>query len=361
MHVRSTTGFYGAEKVLLNLLPDMNNHSKEFSASLFTIEGAGKDSERLAKSLKSHPVKVFSSPSQKKIDVLLIKKLHQIIKNDQYRIIHTHDYKSLVHARLAVIGTGAKIVHHLHGVLNTTGAEKIYAKIENFFINFVSAIFVVSRGIRPSPFLKPALGMSFIPNGVELPSHKLKQKETTKIKMLIVARVSSEKNHLLAIDVLDVLKRRKVDVFLDVIGDGPMLVEVKERVSMLGLDDSVKFHGFVTNPESFYRESDILIICSKTEGLPMNLLEALSYGVPVVSTPVGEVPEIIENGHCGYIAEDNSEDFADKLEMLMADKKRFEMMRINALNTIRDGYSVHAQADLVFGQYRRILTHYQMI
>ena len=360
IHIRSTTGFYGAEKVLLNLLPEINKQANQFSVSLFVIEGEGEDSKRLGRSLEHSSVKVFSARSQKKIDLLLVKKLRKIIKSDNCKIVHTHDYKSLVHAQIAVIFSEVRIVHHMHGGLNTTGAEKLYSKVENFFINFVSSVFVVSRGVKCNVWIKPPLGISFIPNGVYLPDNEIKAAKKAQKKMLIVARISAEKNHLLAVDIINELKHREIDVLLDVVGDGPLLIEVKERVTLLGLEESVKFHGFVTNPETFYKKADILIICSKTEGLPMNLLEALSYGVPVVSTAVGEIPDILNNGNCGLIASDNAKDFADKIETLIADDRRFEMMRINALNTIEKKFSVKSQASLVIEKYRGILTHYHL-
>ncbi|MGH1470023.1 MAG: glycosyltransferase [Cellvibrionaceae bacterium] len=359
LHVRSTTGFYGAEKVLHNLLPEINRQSKEFQANLFVIEGEGTDSKRLADSLRDSSVQVNSSKSQKKIDLPLTKYLKTIIKNEPYNVIHTHDYKSLVHGLIATFGTDAKVVHHMHGGLNTTRAEKLYAKIEAFFINFVSAVFIVSRGIKLRFFSRPTLGVEFIPNGVELPFSDVTKTKDEQLKLLIVARVSQEKNHILAVETISELKKRHINVTLDVIGDGPLLDDVKQKASSLDLNEQIKFHGFVTNTEAFYQMADLLIICSSTEGLPMNLLEALSYKIPVVSTAVGEIPHILNEGDCGFIADDNAISFADKIELLINDQQRFETMRINAIMTIKEKFSIESQASLIMKKYRGIIEYYK--
>lgn len=360
MHVRSTTGFYGAEKVLQTLLPEINQQSDDMQASLFCIEGQTEDSTRLAQSLKHSSVTVFSAKSEKKVDFDLIRQLKKAMQESHSKIVQSHDYKSLVHARLATLGSNIRVVHQVHGGLNTTRSEKLYALVESFFINFVSMVFVVSKRQVFSPWRKPTLGISFVANGVELPDYSLQALPEKLDSLLIVARISAEKNHLLAVEVVQALKQRGLMFQLHIAGDGPLIDDVKQKVRALNLEEQIIFHGFVTDTESFYKKANLLLICSKTEGLPMNLLEALSYGMPVVSTGVGEIPEILEEGECGFVVNPDAEGFADKIAAMVSDRNRFQVFRENAMRTVKEKFSVQSQAAFMLEKYRLIISRYRL-
>ncbi len=358
LHVRSTTGFYGAEKVIANLLPEINHQSVEVEAELFSIEGDGDDSKRLASALIDADVHVTRWSNPGKISFRLMKCLRRDIKQNKFTIIHTHDYKSLVHARLATLGLSVDVIHHMHGGLNTTKAEKLYAFIERFFINFVSLVFVVSRDISPKVFREPRYKINYLSNGVSLPRNAGEKDNgfphSEVFSLLMVARMSAEKNHFLAIETISQLKSRGCKVKLMMVGDGPLLQDIKKMIIDKGLENEVVLAGYVSNPNELYQKADVLIISSKTEGLPMNLLEALSFGVPVVSTAVGEVPHVLSNGPCGLIAEANAKDFSGKIFELIANGEMLGDMRAAAKKVIQTKYSISAQAENVIESYKQV-------
>lgn len=113
----------------------------------------------------------------------------------------------------------------------------------------------------------------------------------------MAARWDAVKNHQLAFAAFAELQRAKPNSKLLLCGNG-ITSENKSLVSMLEnfkIKDSVELLGTLTNMEKFYTEIDILLITSLSEALPNVVVESLSHERPVISVPVGDIPEIIEN------------------------------------------------------------------
>ena len=89
---------------------------------------------------------------------------------------------------------------------------------------------------------------------------------------------------------------------LDIVGDGPCRPALERQVAALGIGDRVRFWGYRSDPQSVISELDAVICSSRTEGLPVALLEAMALGRPAIAVPVGGVPEIIADGETGWLA-----------------------------------------------------------
>lgn len=104
-------------------------------------------------------------------------------------------------------------------------------------------------------------------------------------------------------------------------GEGPLDERVKKRSAVLKNVENV---GFVFDVKSFFEELDCLVITSETEGIPLSVMEALSFGIPIISRPVGGMQEILENQNNGFIWSGDSREALNYLQILKAkkDKKR---------------------------------------
>lgn len=111
------------------------------------------------------------------------------------------------------------------------------------------------------------------------------------------------------------------------VGDGPVRDSLHKQVRELNLGDAVYFPGLQKDVRPYLATMDIYLMTSRFEGLPVALLEAMAMERPVVSTPVGGIPEVIEEGRNGYLIPDTDLDrFRKKLsELLNDDKGRLEM------------------------------------
>ncbi len=96
-------------------------------------------------------------------------------------------------------------------------------------------------------------------------------------------------------DALEALRQKRTDWHLDVVGDGPSRAEYEQLSAARGLDGMVTFHGSRPKPEiaTTMRSSDLFVLPSRFENLPCVIIEAMTSGLPVVSTKVGGIPEMV--------------------------------------------------------------------
>jgi glycosyltransferase involved in cell wall biosynthesis len=144
--------------------------------------------------------------------------------------------------------------------------------------------------------------------------------------LLTIGRIDVEKNPLLVVDVLAELERRQPDRFsLTWIGRGPLEDEVRARAKSLGVDDRLTLRGYVPfGPEllNLYRDADLFLHVSWTEGVPQVLVEALACGTPIVATAVGGVASALDGGKAGLLVPPGDAiALADAIESLIDDPR----------------------------------------
>lgn len=135
-------------------------------------------------------------------------------------------------------------------------------------------------------------------------------KSTTSFRILVSGTLQPRKNQLAAVQAAVLLLRKGYDISLDLIGYTEFLPEyVKECRKVAeenGLGEKVILHGFIENPKPFYDNADILLIAATDESMPQTMLQAMAAGVPVISTNVGGVSEIIKHRYSGLLTKDHS-------------------------------------------------------
>lgn len=162
--------------------------------------------------------------------------------------------------------------------------------------------------VTPSQHLKNfILNLGFknkieiINNGVFIPEENTNIFTNDQINITIVSRLVSHKNIKKIIRAISDLNDPLI--YLNIIGDGPELNQLQKISLESNNKDNIIFHGKLNRDDinHIFLKSDIYIQASNYEGLPHSLLEAMSYGIPVLCTPVGECKEILGNEDRGYI------------------------------------------------------------
>jgi len=118
-------------------------------------------------------------------------------------------------------------------------------------------------------------------------------------------------------------------VRLVVIGDGPLRTKCEDLVRSLGMQNRVVFLGWMPDLEAVLgavASANIFVMCSRSEGGPRSVIEAMAIGMPVIATPVGVVPEVIKDGVNGLITSGDPEDLAEKIRLLLSDSAMCERM-----------------------------------
>lgn len=123
-------------------------------------------------------------------------------------------------------------------------------------------------------------------------------------KVLSVGRLDYEKGFDYLIDAWEIVNKKHPDWFLDIYGEGPLRKQLQDHIDSLDLSDSIKLCGRTKDIIDVYVCHSLFVMCSRTEGLPLVLLEASSCALPLVAFDCPSGPrEIIENGKNGLLVE----------------------------------------------------------
>lgn len=161
-----------------------------------------------------------------------------------------------------------------------------------------------------------------------------------RVRVLVSGTLQPRKNQMAALEAAAILRDRGVDIEMHVIGYDDLAGDYgklcRDFVTEQGLDQSIVFHGFVSDPERFYSSCDMLLISALDESMPQTMLQAMASGVAVVSPAVGGVAELIKHRYNGMIARGASaEELASAvLEFLAYPQARREEMLRSAHRTI---------------------------
>jgi len=170
-----------------------------------------------------------------------------------------------------------------------------------------------------------------------------------------VARLAPVKNHAL---VLRALQRLDEDVHLVLIGEGPSRRALEELARKLHVDRRVHFTGQLVETENLHQFFDVSVLCSRSEGFPNTVLEALAAGCPVVATPVGGVPEVIIERQTGLLVPvDQPDALAASVQELRRDARLRERLCEAGPACVRSRYHqtvVIAQLEALYQKLARI-------
>jgi glycosyltransferase involved in cell wall biosynthesis len=158
----------------------------------------------------------------------------------------------------------------------------------------------------------------------------------------IVGRLVAQKAHHRFLDAAAIVARARPDARFLVVGDGPLRVELERRSDELGLGAAVTFTGQRPDGPALIAGSDLLVFSSDWEGLSMAALEALSAGVPVVSTDVAGMTELLAGGAGMIVAEPTPQALARGIETLLGDPGLRERMGAAGRRVVEERFSLRA-------------------
>jgi len=184
-----------------------------------------------------------------------------------------------------------------------------------------------------------------IPNGVFIPELMEPKFDLEIIDIISIGRLVKQKGVQHAINgVASLPEDLRSKVHLNIVGEGPYLKDLKQLSSSLGMNEYVTFHGRMVgdNLANMYKKSLIhLMPTTSHEGLPLTILEGMSYGLVTIASDIGGISSLITHNRDGFlISPGNSQELAQNLEKLMIDRSLLQTLSKSARTTIIEGYSM---------------------
>lgn len=163
-------------------------------------------------------------------------------------------------------------------------------------------------------------------NGVDPERYKPQQNDTENVKIFTAGRFIDRKRISLLIKAIPLVLQHDQNIELSIAGTGPLAAKLKELTSQLSLENHVRFLGQLNQDKMLaeYQHSDIFVLPSASEGMPMVVLEAMACGLPIIISNFSSADELVINGKNGYILKNDSE---EELSQLLTDIIRNQELR----------------------------------
>jgi Glycosyl transferases group 1 len=173
--------------------------------------------------------------------------------------------------------------------------------------------------------------------------------ETGELKLIIACRQEKEKGAVIVIESLPKILTKFPNATLDVVGDGSFLKELKAQAKNLNLENKITFHGKVKHSRVVELMKQAHVFCfptSASEGFPKVVLEALACGLPVVTTRVSVLPQLIKKDFGILLDTPNADELAGAVETICADASQYDQMSAAAI-AVAQNYSLENWRDFI--------------
>lgn len=324
----------GAQTMCENLVMELKKN-KDTRCIVITFF---KNNCKIVERLKKNGIEVICLNKHRGFDVKIIFKLAYYFKKIKPNVIHTH-LSALQYVYIAYLlqknKKKIKIVHTIHNIAEKENKDRIRKIQKYLFRKGIVVPVAISKTIQESVVKEYGIDESKVPivyNSIDL--SRCIEKDTSKFnyKFINIGRMTEQKNQVELIEIFSKIQRKYPKSILYIVGKGKLKEVIEKKISALKLKKSVVI---IENLESCYKilnESDVFLMTSRFEGLPMTIIEALGTGLPVVTYNVGGIKDIITDGENGFIANTDSE-FLKDVEKLVENEKLRKILSQNELES----------------------------
>lgn len=251
------------------------------------------------------------------IDWWCARRLRAVLRDEGARVIHAHQYGPFFYSAMARLpGSQPPVLFTEHGrsfpdppkwthwatnrlllrcqdrvVGVGQDVRRVLIEIENFPGHRVETVY---NGVDLSPFTAAATDRALVRSQIDI--------DPADFVVVLVARLDPIKDHATALRALEHAVRQRPSVRLVIVGDGPEAKSIAALVRERALGPYVRLLGHRSDIPQLLGAADLVLLTSLSEGIPLSLIEGMGAGLPVVSTRVGGVPEVVEEGRTGLLA-----------------------------------------------------------
>ncbi len=330
----------------------------------------GEDSNLFIETARSRGIPICPIPEQSRYDRSVLAGLHELVSRLEPDVIQTHAVKSHFLVRRSGLPQRTPWVAFHHGYTWTSRRARMYNLLDRWSLRTAAKVVTVSRTFRTELQEKgvPSDRIEIVHNAIRAdwaaearrPENAAALRAALNIApngklILIVGRLSLEKDHITLLRAVDRLRTRLAPNLL-IVGEGPERLRIEQEMNRLDLANHVIFTGQQDSAEPYYGVADVAVLSSLTEGSPNALLEAMAAGVPVVATTVGGIPEIVAHGESALLVQPgDAAGMADSLAKLLVDDPSLVTRLVTrSVELVRERHTPAARAKLLVEIYRAV-------
>ena len=347
----------GAETLLVNLLRRFR--PSHIVPSVACLKEKGPLGEAIAKEFK-----LTEHWLQSKYDLRVLPALANHIRKEKIdALISVGAGDKMFWGRLAARLASVPVIC---SALHSTGWPDGVGRMNRWLTPITDAFIAVAKphGKFLVDFEKfPANKVTVIPNGVDTqrfhPNHESKTQVRKELGLAphtplvgIVAALRPEKNHALFLNAASRVIEKIPKAHFVIVGDGPERIKIESTIAALNLGQSISLLGTRSDTPNLLAAMDVFALTSHNEASPVSILEALSCGVPVVSTRVGSVAESVHDQWNGFTVEPGDVDaVAQRIQYLLMNKETAETMGNNG----REHVQMHGSLETMVQMYEHLI------
>lgn len=291
------------------------------------------------------------------LDPAPIRQVLNTLREGGYNLIETHGYKGHLIGYCASRFAGVPWVAVAHGWTAENWKIEVYNALERFLLKRADAAVAVSPPLYATLVeLRGAENTHLVFNAIDLQPPVASAPSEERVTLGVIGRFSPEKGQDVMLDALPEVLAAHSQVQVRIIGDGQERAALESRAEALGVRDAVKFTGWRSDMPEQYEQLDALVLSSRSEGLPFAVLEAMSYGLPVVATQVGAIDSVIENGRTGWIVPaGDPAALAAGINTALQDLAELRRIGLAGRESLHPKFSPDARADAMYNLYEGLV------
>ena len=356
-HVISGDQWAGAEVMVFHLLKGLKQYPDLDLSAILLNEG------KVAEEFRELDIPVRIADETNNNSYRLLNRFKDIISEISPSVIHSHRLKENILAFYSSKSTrNIKLICTQHGASEPLeGKIKVLKRmlLSKFHFSILSRHFkyvvAVSEDLKNTLTERGKLGTEkviMIHNGIFMPKCTVSKERKSEFVIGSAGRLFPVKDYPLMVRVACEIVKKNGKVVFRLAGEGPEKNHLLNMINKMNIAENFFLTGFINNMEDFYRELDLYINTSIHEGLPMSILEAMAYGLPVIAPNTGGIREIIVSGHDGFLIDGRDPKlFADKCMKLYNDRQLLAKMGESSKSSIMNNFSFEKMADQYHALY----------
>ena len=309
-----------------------------------------------------------------------IKELRKVIQKEHYDIIHTHTPMGSVVTRLAAKKArrnGTRVIYTAHGFHFFKGAPLLnwclFYPVEKYLSKYTDTLILINQEDyqRAKKKFRKCKDIKYVP-GVGIDEEKfdfqMSEKEKLELRkslglkkddfvLIYPAELNKNKNQILLIEAMEELVKEYPNIKLLLPGKDSYHGYYQKIVAEKNLCDHIFFLGFRKDIPELLKISDLAVASSLREGLPVNIMEAMCVGLPIIATGCRGNRDLVKDGENGYIVDFDTNLFKNKIVKLYKDNSIYERFSKNNLLCIRKYFERNILNDMkkIYGKPNEIV------